>query len=147
MLAFLGGADIVLILVVCLLIFGPKKLPELARGLGQGLREFKKASNDVMEQVMVDPEPASTSSTARPWRPAPAQLTVDAVATREHQADPASPAAISEIHSELHANEPAHTAHTAHAVLVASSEVSPAPSLSPSPSPSPAAAVSARPSI
>lgn len=78
--AILGGADIVLILVVCLLIFGPKKLPELARGLGQGLREFKKASNDVMEQVMVEPEPASTSSTARPWRPAHAQLTVDAAA-------------------------------------------------------------------
>ncbi len=34
-----------------LLLFGPKKLPELARGLGKGIREFKKASNEVTEEL------------------------------------------------------------------------------------------------
>lgn len=39
----LGPMEIVLILVVVLLLFGAKKLPELAKGLGQGLKEFKTA--------------------------------------------------------------------------------------------------------
>ena len=41
---FIGGWELVLILAVVLILFGAKKLPELARGLGQGIREFKKAS-------------------------------------------------------------------------------------------------------
>lgn len=43
----LGGWEIVLILAVVILLFGAKKLPELARGLGQGIREFKRSSRDV----------------------------------------------------------------------------------------------------
>ena len=39
----LGGQELLLILFVVLLFFGPSKLPELARGLGKGMREFKKA--------------------------------------------------------------------------------------------------------
>ena len=42
--AFIGGWEFVLILAVVMILFGAKKLPELARGLGQGIREFKKAS-------------------------------------------------------------------------------------------------------
>jgi len=41
----LGGGEIFLILLVVLLIFGGKKIPELARGLGKGIREFKDASS------------------------------------------------------------------------------------------------------
>ncbi len=40
----MGGWEMVLILAVVLLLFGARKLPELARGLGQGVREFKKAT-------------------------------------------------------------------------------------------------------
>ena len=47
MLAFLGMWEIILILVICLIFFGAKKLPELAKGLGKGIKEFKKHSNDV----------------------------------------------------------------------------------------------------
>jgi sec-independent protein translocase protein TatA len=43
----LGGTELIVILVAILFIFGAKKLPELARGLGQGIREFKKASDEV----------------------------------------------------------------------------------------------------
>jgi sec-independent protein translocase protein TatA len=42
-----SGYEIVIILVVVLILFGGKKIPELMRGLGSGLKEFKKATNEV----------------------------------------------------------------------------------------------------
>ena len=47
----LGGWEVILILAVVLILFGAKKLPELAKGLGQGIKEFKKATNDVTEEL------------------------------------------------------------------------------------------------
>ena len=47
----LGGGEILLILFIILLLFGAKKLPELAKGLGKGINEFKKASKDIKEEV------------------------------------------------------------------------------------------------
>ena len=47
----LGPMEIIIILVIVLLLFGGKKLPELARGLGKGISEFKKASNEVKEEI------------------------------------------------------------------------------------------------
>lgn len=47
--AFFGGWQIVLILALVLIFFGARKLPELAKGLGQGIKEFKKATRDVIE--------------------------------------------------------------------------------------------------
>ena len=46
----LGGWEVILILAVILVLFGAKKLPELAKGLGQGIKEFKKATNDVQSE-------------------------------------------------------------------------------------------------
>ncbi len=43
---WVGGPEIVIILVVVLLLFGGKKIPELAKGLGKGIRDFKKATED-----------------------------------------------------------------------------------------------------
>lgn len=47
----LGAPEIILILVVILIFFGAKKIPELAQGLGKGLREFRKAARDIQEDV------------------------------------------------------------------------------------------------
>ena len=47
----ISGWEIIIILVIVLLLFGGKKLPELARGLGLGLREFKNASRDIKKEV------------------------------------------------------------------------------------------------
>ncbi len=47
----MGASEITLILVVVLLLFGGKKLPELARGLGKGIREFKDASDGVKREI------------------------------------------------------------------------------------------------
>lgn len=57
--AMLNGWEIVLILAVVLVLFGARKLPELARGLGQGIKEFKKATRDVQDEIQsaMDTEP------------------------------------------------------------------------------------------
>lgn len=59
LLAMLGWPEIIGILVVILVLFGAKKLPELARGLGQGLKEFKKATREVQEDLQraIEEEP------------------------------------------------------------------------------------------
>ena len=44
MLAFLNGPELIAILAIVIVLFGAKKLPELARGLGQGIKEFKKSA-------------------------------------------------------------------------------------------------------
>jgi sec-independent protein translocase protein TatA len=49
--AWLGGWEIVLILAVVLILFGARKLPELAKGLGQGIKEFKKATREVTDEI------------------------------------------------------------------------------------------------
>ncbi|MDE1171326.1 MAG: twin-arginine translocase TatA/TatE family subunit [Verrucomicrobium sp.] len=60
------GLDWVWIVLIVLLLFGPKKLPELARGLGKSLGEFKKAKADFdqeLKQSMQTPPPAGTAGT------------------------------------------------------------------------------------
>ncbi len=47
----LGGWEVLLIMLVVLLLFGAKKIPELARGLGQGIREFKDASSEFKSEL------------------------------------------------------------------------------------------------
>jgi len=62
----IGGWELVLILAVVLVLFGAKKLPELAKGLGTGIKEFKKATRDVTEELhsAMDDNPPS-----RPYVP------------------------------------------------------------------------------
>ena len=43
----LGGPEIIIILIIVLLLFGGKKIPQLMRGLGQGMKEFKSASKEI----------------------------------------------------------------------------------------------------
>jgi len=47
----MGGGEMMLIVIAILLLFGGKKLPELARGLGKGMREFKDASEGVKREI------------------------------------------------------------------------------------------------
>jgi len=46
-----GGGEMMLILLVVLLLFGGDKMPQLAKGLGKSIREFKKAANDVEQEI------------------------------------------------------------------------------------------------
>ena len=47
----LGGGEIFMIVFLVLLLFGSKKIPELARGLGKGIRYFKEATSDVQNEI------------------------------------------------------------------------------------------------
>lgn len=47
----LGTGEIILIVLIVLIFFGAKKIPELAQGLGKGLREFRKATRDIQDEV------------------------------------------------------------------------------------------------
>ncbi len=60
----LQSNEILLLLVVLLLILGPTKLPALARGLGQALREFKKAAQGLYEEEIVKPPSQIRTSTS-----------------------------------------------------------------------------------
>ncbi|RLA61784.1 MAG: twin-arginine translocase TatA/TatE family subunit [Epsilonproteobacteria bacterium] len=52
----LGAGELAIIGVAALIFIGPKKLPELARGLGKGIREFQKAKDDIKDQIDNPPE-------------------------------------------------------------------------------------------
>ena len=53
----IGPVEIIIVLVIVLVIFGPKRLPELGKQIGSALRELNKAKNDVMKSMTLDHEP------------------------------------------------------------------------------------------
>ena len=57
----LGGPELILIAAVALLLFGGKKLPELMRGLGKGINEFKNAKDGVITETERVPEKVTSS--------------------------------------------------------------------------------------
>ena len=71
-----GPFEIILILVVVLLLFGAKRIPEIARGLGKGIREFKDATNDIKHELSAEPPrprpqiPPAPPVQAQPSQPA-----------------------------------------------------------------------------
>ena len=60
-LLFIGTTEIIVIGGIALLIFGGKKLPELMRGLGKGVKEFKEGMKDVKEEINSDGQPQESS--------------------------------------------------------------------------------------
>lgn len=68
----IGGPELMMILFIVLLLFGGQKLPELAKGLGKSMREFKKAANGVEEEFRraIEDEPEKPAAKAKPITPA-----------------------------------------------------------------------------
>ena len=54
----LGMGELVVVLIIVLVLFGAKRIPEISASFGKGIREFKKNVNDV-ERTITDPEPRS----------------------------------------------------------------------------------------
>jgi sec-independent protein translocase protein TatA len=52
-----GTPELIVIMAVALIVFGPKKLPEIGKSIGQGLRELRRASRDVMDSLEGEDEP------------------------------------------------------------------------------------------
>ena len=69
----IGMPELMIIFVIALIIFGPRKLPELGRSMGKSLSEFKRASNDLRntldEEIRIEDKPAPPP--ARPKAPTP----------------------------------------------------------------------------
>ena len=51
MLLFIGGPEIIVVLIFIVMFFGSKKIPEIAKGLGRAMREFKDASNEIKKEI------------------------------------------------------------------------------------------------
>ena len=73
----IGMTELLVVLVVALLVLGPKRLPEIARSLGRGMAEFRRASNDLRASL------SASLEDDRPSTPQPPQTPPDAGAPRE----------------------------------------------------------------
>ena len=65
-LLFIGTTEIIVIGAIALLLFGGKKLPELMRGLGKGVKEFKDGIKDVKEEINLEGQPQDSSDQEQP---------------------------------------------------------------------------------
>ena len=72
---FLGGWEWVIVILAVLLLFGAKKIPELAKGLGTGIKEFKKATREVTDEIQNAPA-ETTAKTTAPTPPAPSRADI-----------------------------------------------------------------------
>jgi len=62
-----GPWELILLLVIVLIIFGPGKLPDIGNAVGKGIKEFRKASNDLEESVRGEPKrPAAAAPAEEP---------------------------------------------------------------------------------
>lgn len=86
----IGMPELVIILVIALIVIGPKKLPELARSLGKGLAEFKKATDDFQRNIQ---EEARKEGEKQPEAP---QQVADADKAHVKRAEADTPAATPE---------------------------------------------------
>ena len=82
----IGMPELIIIFVIALIIFGPRKLPELGRSLGKSLAEFKRASNELKstleEEIRIEEQQRDAKATPAPTA-VPAQTSVPTVAENE----------------------------------------------------------------
>ncbi len=69
----LGTTELLIILGIILIIFGPSKLPEIGKSIGKGIREFKSASKDLKDSINVDIDDTSNEGQAAPKKPEPVE--------------------------------------------------------------------------
>jgi TatA/E family protein of Tat protein translocase len=94
----LGGPELVLILVIALIVFGPRRLPDIGKSMGKMLMEFRRASNEFKRTVEDEVESEKRAEGARLAPPAASGTapTVDAAGTEPAPSEPAPAPAVSE---------------------------------------------------
>lgn len=88
----IGMSELIVILVIALIVLGPKRLPEMAKALGRGLAEFRKATSDLTEELTsarrsIEEEVRNVERQAKQGtapKPAPPAPPADTVAASEH---------------------------------------------------------------
>ena len=78
----LGGGEVIVVLALILILFGAKKIPELAKGLGSGIKEFKKATREVTDEIQ-----SASDDSAPPVKRLPPQNTQSAGAQPSSQSE------------------------------------------------------------
>jgi sec-independent protein translocase protein TatA len=81
----LGAGELLLIFVIAILFLGPKKIPELAKGLGQAVREFQKARDEMMNEIN---KPHPDNATAEAAKKADVEVIAVKVETVDPKSDP-----------------------------------------------------------
>ena len=84
----LGGPEVILILVIALIVFGPRRLPEIGKSMGKMLAEFRKASND-FKRTIEDELEAEKAREVKPIEPAPPARAPDLTSSAETAPAPA----------------------------------------------------------
>jgi len=96
----IGFPELLIIFVIALIVFGPRKLPELGRSLGKGIAEFKRASNDLRstleEEINLEERRATAPATPAPALPAPTPAVAPTAPAPVVASDAASSAAAPE---------------------------------------------------
>jgi TatA/E family protein of Tat protein translocase len=78
----IGTWEVVIIMFIALMVFGSKRIPEIARGLGKGLAEFRRAARDVQIELTREIEATERKVSAPPSRPVSPELTAPESAPR-----------------------------------------------------------------
>jgi sec-independent protein translocase protein TatB len=146
----MGAGELIMILVIALLIFGPKKLPELAKGIGKALREFRRASTDLQEQLSVDneigaavrevqaaatgaPSPSELQAARRAYDVPPQPATPATAPAEPPTESPALEAIKSEAAARVAADDRAEAAAPPLETQASKPAIAPAPELAPAP--------------
>ncbi len=77
----MGGGELLVVLCAVLILFGAKKIPEFARGMGQGIKEFKKATREVTDEISNAMDDDRRLPPAAPKQAPPATVSTDSVAS------------------------------------------------------------------
>src|SRR5215813_56309 len=92
MLGSIGMPELIIIFVIALIIFGPRKLPELGRSLGKSLAEFKKASNELRstleEEIRIEEQKETTAKQAETEKKAEAAKAAAPAGSQAHDEEP-----------------------------------------------------------
>jgi sec-independent protein translocase protein TatA len=91
MLGSIGMPELIVIFIIALIIFGPRRLPELGRSLGKSINEFKKASNDLRNSLEEEIKLEEHKTQAQPQTVSPPSTPINPAASDVVQPAPARP--------------------------------------------------------